>query len=250
MMKKNLFPKVSLSIITLIMSLMAANLSIAGDTIKTELITLGIKAQIGPYYYLDKNEVKELSISRHGISSPVIYRGSIGLLLYLNKPTAEDIKNLKSKKDPAPKPDLVVKLDKTTGRTLLLFSQRKTKENEPSSTLVRSHPISNTSSSNGDYLIFNLSKLDVYILLDKKIKQIKPQKSVTFKAATWKESAVDLEIKLGQKKDDQLKSVYNSVWGHQPNQRAILFVYDRGGKKGGLAIRRYYDHPGNSQASR
>ncbi len=231
----------------LLACIMTASLTRAGDMIKTEIVTLSLKGKVGPYYYVDKDGVKELPVSRHGIGSPIRYHGSTTLGLYLDKPSSSA---LKDKKHSLPQPDLQVRLSNKTGRVILLFSQRIANQDKTKTTTVRPFFLSNKTSSKGDYLVFNLSKRDVYISLDKKRKQIKPMKQSILSSPAWKKQAGDLQIALGQKQNKKIKSVYNSVWGHRPSQRAILFVYDRGGKKGGLGIRRYYDHPSNAQASR
>ncbi len=227
--------------VILVISIMAVKLVKADDSIRTEIITLSMNAKLGPYFYLDKNEVKQLPLSRHGVSSPITYKGSTKLQLFLNKPSPEAIDNLRNKKNPQPKPDLEVNLSQKTGRTILLFSQVRTTGKATPSTVVRPYAISNNTNSKGDYLVFNLSKNDAFISLDKKTKQIKPSQQVTLSSPSWKKKPGDLAITLAQKKNNKLEPVYNSIWGHQPKQRAILFIYDH---KSRLAIRRYYDHPG------
>lgn len=212
----------------------------AQDLIKTEIITLGLEGKIEPYYYISKKKAHKLLVSRTHITGPIKYEGSSSLKLYLNEPTEEAIKN---KKSPLPKPDLQVKLDPRKGQILLLFSETPTSDSGEKNTGVKALPLSNKNSSRGDYQVLNFSTKDLYISIADQKKKLQAQGSKTFSSPAWKQKITTLPIVLGMKRDDKIDVAYSSRWGHRPNQRVLLFVFDKPGKKPSLSVRRFFDHP-------
>jgi hypothetical protein len=207
------------------------------DIIETEFLTLSFNGTVKGFYYRNGKEISKLEASRQGISAPIAYRGSSVLSLYENE---TDLAPPEKGREP-PKPVLQVLLPANNDRVLLLFTFADAKSPLPT---LRALGISTTAMKEGDYRIFNLSKQDVFAILNEQKASIAPGKSNSLTSAAWRGGVMDMNVSFGLRKEDgQIRPVYSSVWGHRPVRRMFVFIFDRPDKFRPLDIRMFYDVP-------
>ena len=208
-----------------------------GEEITTELVTLALGRGVPAYYYGDRKDVVKLETSTRGIGAPVTYRGPTDLLLYLEPsgPNGGDGKGLK------PKPALTVSLPTGQNRILLIFTTSRT--GQGSQTKVRALGIATDKMKSGDYRIYNFARKGVYVVMNKAKAIIQPGKSADITSTSLQSDIQDMVVRFGLKDGDGLRQVYSSAWGHRPERRSFLFIFDRDDKYSPFEIRRYHDVP-------
>src|SRR5690606_11276359 len=117
------------------------------------------------------------------------------------------------------------------GRVFLLLEQR---EGEPLS--VRSFPASFDSVGAGSYRVFNFASIPVTMLLQETTLRLDSRTQGVLLNPAWRESRQDLLAVLGISVDDRMKVVYSHVWGHDPDRRYFVFIFDGGHSSSPLRI--------------
>lgn len=236
----NSFRKIALAII-LCQFAISSSAPAEVEMIKTEFLTLSFNGSPPTYYYRNGKKVEELHASRQGISAPVFYTGNRILSLYEK---ATDLTPPKEG-EVAPKPLIQVKLPSRSDRVLLVFAYTGKKGELPA---LKAYGISDKSLGEGDYRVLNFSKQDIYVVLDKKRAAVAAGQQANISGGSWRGEVQDLDVNFGMKANGKIESVYSSVWGHRPERRCFIFVFDRGEKFRPLDIRTFFDVPAVSAA--
>lgn len=231
--------RISIHTAVLLLLFSATSVSLAQspqEIIKTELLTLSLNGIVPGYYYRNGKEVMKLTASTDGISPPIYYVGPGVLGLYKDK---ADLEPPPAGKEP-PKPLLTVAISKDSDRTLLVFAYTNRDTELPK---LKSYAISDQSLKAGDYRIFNTSNIEIYAVFDDKKVVVPAAKEGIVSASGWGNNIKDLNVKFGMKVGDEIKSVYSSVWGHRPERRSFIFVFQGSDKYRPLTIKKFYDLP-------
>ncbi|MGJ8642081.1 MAG: hypothetical protein ACSHX9_01630 [Luteolibacter sp.] len=231
----NFHIKSAIFLLSMIISLDSHGQS-APETIKTELLTLSLNGVVPGYFYRNGKQVVKLTASTDGISPPVYYVGPRQLLLYENE---ADLGPPPEGEEP-PKPAFNVAIAKGSDRTLMVFAFANKEKKRPS---LKSYSIDDDTLKGGDYRIFNASTAVVYAIFNDKKVAVPPAKEGVVKAAGWGDRILDLNVNFGLKIGEEIKPVYSSVWGHRPERRSFIFVFQGSDKYRPLTIRKFYDIP-------
>ncbi len=206
------------------------------DTIRTELLTIALNGQPAPLHYLNDSRPATLEAFMTGMGSPVAYHGDRLLRLYRS---AADLAPPKGGKPPVPAAEVTLP---QAGRCLLLLSL-PADENGPIA--LRAIDVSTDLLRAGDYRIFNFSKHPLAVILGEKRLAVRPGGDATATHAGWRDGILDLPAHFGiANPDGTARTAYSSVWGHRPERRHFLLVFDRDDPNRPLDIRRYHDVPG------
>lgn len=207
------------------------------DTVKLELLTLSFNGSVRELYYRNGKDVVEMSASQQGIGAPFLYKGPRLLALY------NDPNDLEPRKEGAavPKPVAQVLLPSKENRALLIFAFDKKNEGAPR---VKAYGIDTGGMKNGDYRLFNFSKKPIAVMLgnEKKL-ALKPRQNSLVSSVKWREEIIDLDVRFATPINGRLEQVYTSVWGHRPERRMFVFIFDRPDKNRPLDIRMFFDLP-------
>ena len=207
------------------------------DPVKLELLTLSFNGTVHELYYRNGKDVVEMTASQQGIGAPFLYKGPRLLALY------NDPNDLEPRKEGAavPKPVAQVLLPSKENRALLIFAFDKKNEGAPR---VKAYGIDTGGMKNGDYRLFNFSqKLVAAILGDNKKTALKPQQNSLVSSTAWRKEIIDLDVRVATPINGKLEQVYTSVWGHRPERRMFVFIFDRPDKNRPLDIRMFFDLP-------
>ncbi len=208
-----------------------------GDTVKLELLTLSFNGTVRELYYRNGKDVVEMTASQQGIGAPFFYKGPRLLALY---DSPEDLKPRKDGKIKT-KPVVRVMLPRNDDRALLVFSFKKRNQGKPG---AKAYGIDTEGMKNGNYRIFNFSGKPIAAMLgDKKKIALKPQQNALVTSTKWRKKITDLDVRFATPINGRLEQVYTSVWGHRPERRMFIFVFDRPDKNRPLDIRMFFDLP-------
>ncbi|MEP4079535.1 hypothetical protein [Haloferula sp.] len=209
------------------------------EVVKTELMTLCFNGIVPSYYYMNGKKIMELTAHSQGISPPVFYSGSPVIALYGNK---GDLESIKSGEDP-PKPQMSARIPTGSDRVLLVFAYTDKEKKDPK---LRAYGIDDSTLKEGDYRVFNLSKKKIYAVLNdkKSAVAVSSNKQGTIRSGAWGKKAGAVQAQFGIQDGKKIKRAYSSVWGHRPERRSFVFVFDNGDRVKPLNIRSFYDVPG------
>ncbi|MDA3875411.1 MAG: hypothetical protein PF795_15800 [Kiritimatiellae bacterium] len=203
--------------------------------VDTELIALSLHEPVEGLYYLSGDELKKFRSGITGMGIPMPYKGSNPLRLYLEPPLPPSPQPGVEPPTP-PQPIAEVVLPENQGRVFLLMEQR---EGEP--LRIRPFPASFDSVGSGSYRVFNFASIPVSILLhDTTLRLDSRTRGILFNPA-WREGRQDLLAVLGIAVEDRMKVVYSRVWGHDPDRRYFVFIFDGDHSSSPLRIRKVYD---------
>jgi len=206
------------------------------NIVTKEILTVCVNGQMDGLYYRSGNDVYRLRAFQTGIGAPILYKGTNPLYLYA-KPS--DLLPPK-KGEIVPKP--VAKVTFPSDKRVLLIFKKGMKNKSKIS--VSAFGASTDSLQAGDYRIYNFSQQNIYTMMGKKKVKILPRKHTVLSSSQWRQGIMDLEVRFGIESKKSVKKVYSSVWGHRPQKRHFLFVFDRPNSPNRpLDIRRYYDVP-------
>ena len=206
------------------------------EVIKTELLTLSINGDVGGYYYRNGKGMEMLQASSDGISVPIYYEGSPVLFLYHKKADLAPV----AKGQKAPEPALKVSVASGANRTLLIFAFGGDPDTPPK---VKAYGITDTAFSEGDYRVYNFASQNVYIALNDEKLAVAPGKLGNVRGGSWGKKIQDMRVQLGRKDGSKIVPVYSSMWGHRPERRNFIFVFDRNHERKPFDIKRFYDLP-------
>lgn len=229
-------PRVS-SILGSLLLLVAAILTSAAEeipVIRTELLSVCINGDVDDFHYLNNGKPAVMQGYMAGMGSPVSYRGPQRLAFF------KQAADLTPPKDgPAPVPLCVANLP-AENRVLLIFSFGGPDNTKPS---VRAVGASTDRMKAGDYRVFNFSKQDVGIIFADQKAGLAPGKDTTLSSSLWREKVADIGVQLAVAKDNIPRRVYSSMWGHRPERRMFVFLFDRSDPNRPLDVRKTYDVP-------
>lgn len=207
------------------------------NPIKLELLSLSFNGTVKGLYYRNGKDVVEMLASQQGIGAPFLYKGPRVISLY------DDPSHLAPRKDdePAPKPVLQALLPSEKNRALLVFAFSEKNKGVPG---VKVYGIDTGDMKNGDYRLFNFSKNSIAGILGGKQKAaLKPKQNTLLSSTKWRSDILDLDVQFATPINGKLERVYSSVWGHRPERRMFVFVFDRPDKNRPLDIRMFFDVP-------
>lgn len=207
-----------------------------GDIVKVELMTLSLGGRVGPLYYMNSGKVSTIDASPLGISPPIVYKGARKLALYSSK---EDLEP-REEGEPVPKPVVMAALAKRENRALLIFADK----GEGGEITLRSYGVDTNGTKAGDYRMFNFSSQKVFVIMgeDKKISVGKGKEAVV-SSSKWRKEIMDMPIKMGISREGKFYTVLSKVWGHRPERRKFVFMFDSGTERRPLKVRTFYDLP-------
>ena len=206
------------------------------ETIKTELLTLSINGEVNGLFYKNGKGAQRLQASSGSISSPIFYEGPRVISLYKK---AADLNPVPEGVTP-PKPLHQVKIPEGTNRTLLLFAFTGKPEDPPK---VRAYGITDSNFSEGDYRIYNFSTQNAYVMHNDDKVAVPSGKQGAVRGAKWGKKVQDMKVMLGKEEEGKLVPVYSSIWGHRPERRNFIFVFDQPGNKRKFNIKKFFDLP-------
>ncbi|MEM9236925.1 MAG: hypothetical protein AAGB14_09105 [Verrucomicrobiota bacterium] len=207
-------------------------------TVSTEIIALGFgKSAFPGYWYRAGKKGVKMDISRQGIGFPIQYKGPRVLSFYENQ---TDLAKPPEGEAP-PKPLARVKLPTGSDRVLLVFALTEKNQKIP---VIRAYGVSTDKMKAGDYRLLNFSKNTIYSILNEKRNSTPPGKISNIRETGWSGEVQDMNVQFGIKDGDKTKRVYSSVWGHRPERRNFIFVFDQDDRFRPLDVRMFYDLPG------
>lgn len=234
---RNLRPSVMATLILFVL-LPGASFSRSDENeplINTELIALSIHEPIEGLYYLSGGELKKFRSGITGMGMPMPYKGPNPLRLY-QEPPQPPTPMPGEVPPPLPQPVAEVVLPENQGRVFLLLVQRA---GEPLN--INAFPASFETVSAGSYRVFNFASTSVSMLLGDTSLRLSPRTQGILFDRTWIEGRQDLLAVLGMSVQDRMKVVYSRVWGHDPERRYFIFIFDGGHPSSPLRIRKVYD---------
>jgi len=207
-----------------------------GDVLlDTELIALSIHEPVEGLYYISGNEIKIFRSGMIGMGLPMPYSGPNPLRLYREPPPLPD-EETGSTELPTLSPIVEVILPENHDRVFLLLEQ---KPGEHMS--IRAIPVSFDRMSAGSYLVFNFASASVGMLLEENLLSLKPRTMGLLTRDNWREGRQDLLSVIALRDEDRMRAVYSRVWGHDPERRYFVFIFDGSHPSSPLRIRKVYD---------
>lgn len=203
--------------------------------VNTELIALSLHDPVEGLYYLSGDELKKFRSGIVGMGTPMPYKGPNRLRLY-REPPLPPTPTPGEEPPPPPRPVADVELPENQGRVFLLLTQR---EGEP--LRIRPFPASFDTVDAGSYRVFNFASTPVRVLLGNESLSLKSLSRGMLVNPAWREDRQDLQAILGTPVEGRMKVVYSRVWGHDPERRYFLFIFDGGHASSPLRIRKVYD---------
>ena len=234
-MRKLLFYLLALPLVPL-SAQQSVSPEVAAEVIQTEFVLVSLNGSVSGLYYRSEGEVTEMQASMMGMSSASAYEGPRLLQLFEN---ASDL-NPVGEGEERPAPAVQVLLPKVD-RTMLIFSFEKKGDKIPK---ARAVPVDTEKLKGGDYQVFNFSRQVCFLALDEEKVGIKPGQNQVVSNSSWRKEIRDMEVMLGiPDSEGKPKMVYSSIWGHRPQKRVFLFLFDKSDPNRPLEIRRMYDVP-------
>lgn len=229
--------RAGLPIACLLLLLATSPTSAAEDSpmIRTELLSVCINGDVDDFHYLNNGKPAVLQGYMAGMGSPISYRGPRRIMFFKQ---ASDL--TPSKDGPPPVPLCVADMP-DENRVLLIFSFGGPKNTKPS---VRAVGASTDRMKAGDYRVFNFSKQDVGVIFADQKAGLAPGKDAMLSSALWRVKVADIGVQFAVVQDKTLKRVYSSMWGHRPERRMFVFLFDRSDTNRPLDVRKTYDVPG------
>jgi hypothetical protein len=205
------------------------------ERIRTEFLTVSVNQDLPPLHYLNNGKPAVLEVFMTGMGSPLSYRGPRVLRLFASEADLTPVEGA-----PVPVPLAQVLLP-SEGRVVLLFS----KGGAADEIQLRALGINADKLRAGDYQFFNYSRQSIAILLGSEKLALRAGEQSSLSAAAWRQGFQDLDVKLGLAgAGGAIRPVYSSVWGHRPERRSLIMIFDQADPNRPLDVRRFYDVPG------
>lgn len=205
------------------------SLSTAQDgKIKTEIVTIALDEFVEGKFFHNGKEISTFSANSTGIGEIQPYEGSQRFVL---RNTKEEFSQ-----DTPPTPAASVELPKEADRVLIACVQSKDKPLR-----LVAYDISSGKISSGDYRVFNFSRSAISVILGSEKKALNAGANHTISNNTWKKEITEIDVLFGMVKDQEVRPVYSSQWGHRPGRRNYIFIFDSPLEYNPLHICRYYD---------
>lgn len=230
-------PRLRRLLVVLLMLAPAARTAAAGNdepSIRTELLCVCINGDVNDFHYLNNGKPAIMQAQMAGMGSPVSYRGSRRLAFH------DQAADLSPPKDGPPPVPLCEAVLPEENRVLLIFSFGGEGNAKPA---VRAVGVSTDRMKSGDYRVFNFSKQNVGLILGDQKAGLAPGKDSTLTSALWRDKVADIAVQIAVVQNKTAKKVYSSMWGHRPERRMFIFLFDRGDPGRPLEIRKTYDVP-------
>ena len=230
-------PKTSCVLASLLFFFVTNHIKAAEEVpiIRTELLSVCINGDVDDFHYLNNGKPAVLQGYMAGMGSPISYRGPRRIMFF------KQASDLTPPKDGPPPVPLCVADMPDENRVLLIFSFGGPKNTKPS---VRAVGASTDRIKSGDYRVFNFSKQDVGVIFADQKAGLAPGKDTLLSSALWREKVADIGVQFAVAEGKVPKRVYSSMWGHRPERRMFVFLFDRGDANRPLDVRKTYDVPG------
>lgn len=207
-------------------SLMTLCLSLASGQerdayVRTELLALSIANPVEELYYRSGNNVEVFRSGGVGLGQPMPYSGSAVLRLYRKR---SEVPSAEAEANPlfrGPEPAATVRLPPDQNRILLLCHQTK-----DSTLRLMAVPASFEDLHTGDYKVFNFSGQPIAMRLGEQTLRLAPKESRSLANQKWRQQTMNLEVMIGIKTESGPRSVFSTVWGHDPACRYFVFLLD------------------------
>jgi hypothetical protein len=175
---------------------------------------LAIHQPLQGLFFRNGDHAVALEGSLVGLGIPIPYRGPQRLLLY--ETAAASMEN-----PPSMPPKLFVDLPADADRVLLLAFHP---EGQPLRLVAYGVPSDGLRP--GDYRFFNFSKQDVAVRLGEMQFHLPRGADHIVSNRDWQGEYPDLNIQLAADYQGSPKLVFSSVWGHHPEHRSFVFLFD------------------------
>lgn len=204
--------------------------------LRTEIITLSVDDAVGGLYFWNGEKPVEFRSVGGGLGPPMSYRGPRDLQLFDSPEATMPASLAPGGAVSTATPVASVQLPEGAGRVLLL-----TRKQADGPLRLLAFPASFNEIQTGDYRFFNFSSHDVRILLDDETELLPSGQGKTFSNRTWQRNRKDLDIQLGATIDGQMRLVFSSVWGHNPDLRYFVMIFDGVHISSPLILRKVHD---------
>ncbi len=196
--------------------------------IKTEIVTIALDEFVEGKFFHNGKEITEFSANSTGIGEMMRYEGSSKFVL----------RNAKEEfsQDTPPTPAAWVELPADSDRVLLACVKSKDKPLR-----LVAYDIGSAKVSSGDYRVFNFSRSAISVILGSEKIAINAGANQTISNNKWKKEITEIDVLFGMVKDQEVRPVYSSQWGHRPGRRNYIFIFDSPLEYNPLHICRYYD---------
>jgi hypothetical protein len=78
----------------------------------------------------------------------------------------------------------------------------------------------------GDYVFFNFSTNPVGVMLGENTFPMATGQIRMISKTEWRENSADLKIRVGVRLGEETRMVFSSIWGHHPDRRNYVFLFD------------------------
>lgn len=199
--------------------------------VETQLIALSLYDAVDGLYMWDGEKPVPFHAAVTDMRQPIPYKGPSRLVLH-DTPEAF----LVEEPEQVPPPVAVVELPENAERVLLLCLKR---ESQP--LRIVAYPVSFDSIQPGDYRFFNFASTPIRILLGDKNLTLNSGTVGTLTADSWRKDRKDLPIKLAAPVNGEVRMVKSTIWGHQPQKRYFVLIFDGSHISRPVVVRRVHD---------
>jgi len=203
----------------------------AEPTVNTEIVTIALDEPVSGLFFHNGNELSIFQANVTGLGEPLKYKGSQSLAVRTSE--AEF-----SLKPPLPLPYASVVLPLDSDRVLLACL--KSGEAAPK---IIAYDIAKTRIGVGDYRFFNFSRSVISVIFGEKKFAVKPGTDTLVSDSAWKKDVMEIDMVMAIVKDNSVKPVYSSQWGHRPGRRNYIFMFDGAHEYKPIKICRFFDVP-------
>jgi hypothetical protein len=217
--------------IGLILSLIALPALSQEVTVDTQIVSIALDDPVSGLYFHNGKEISVFQANVTGIGEPLKYKGSQHLLFRTSE--AEF-----TAKPPLPPPYASVDLPLNSDRVLLACL--KSGEAPPK---IIAYDIAKARIGVGDYRFFNFSHSVISVIFGSKKFAVKPGTDTLVSDPLWKNEVMEIDMEMAIVKEDKIKPVYSSEWGHRPGRRNYVFLFDGGQEYKPIKISRFFDVP-------
>ncbi len=200
-------------------------------TVDTQIVTIALNDPVTGLYFHNGKEISVFQANLTGIGEPLKYKGPQRLLIRNSE--AEF-----SAKPPLPAPYAWVDLPLNSDKVLLACL--KSGEAPPK---IIAYDIAKARIGVGDYRFFNFSHSVISVIFGSKKFAVKPGADTLVSDPLWKNEVMEIDMEMAIVKDEKIKPVYASEWGHRPGRRNYIFMFDGGQEYKPVKICRFFDVP-------
>jgi hypothetical protein len=224
------------ALLTLVPLLLVGALHAAEEDpgIRTDLLSVCVNGEVENYHYLNNGKAAVLDASMAGMGSPITYRGSRRLAFF------KHAADLKPAPDGPQRKAICEVLLPQENRVLLIFTFAGENNTKPA---VRAVGVSTDGMKPGDYRVFNFSRQDVGVIFGERKVGLASGKDTTLTTPEWRSAVSDIGVQIAISRDKTVRRVYSSMWGHRPERRMFVFLFDSSDPNRPIEVRKTYDVP-------